>query len=99
MFTKQQGITGEKDCFKRLRIFESLLGPMTKSVFASLLGRAVEEVNKQNGWATTKSHIAKLKKDLSLFEALLCNKGDSKVKLLAEARATDEEKDAFFLQQ
>ena len=40
----KQGITGDKDCFKRLRIFESLLGPKTKSAFASLLGRAVDEL-------------------------------------------------------
>jgi hypothetical protein len=42
VFTKQ-GITGETDCLKCLRIFESLLGPKTKSTFASLLGRAVEK--------------------------------------------------------
>jgi hypothetical protein len=30
---------------------------------------------------------------------LLQNKGDSKVKLLADAGATDDKKDAFFLQQ
>jgi hypothetical protein len=37
MFTKQ-GITGQKkDCFKRIHIFESLLGPKMKSTFTSLL--------------------------------------------------------------
>jgi hypothetical protein len=57
VFTKQ-GITGEKDCFKCLWIFESLLGPTTKSTFASLLGRrAVEEVFKQKGWLTSNANI------------------------------------------
>jgi hypothetical protein len=98
VFTKQ-GITGEKDCFKHLRIFESLLGPKMKSTFASLLSRAVEEVFKHKGRLTTKTHIARLKKDPSLFEALLNNKGNSKIKLLAEAGMTDEEKDAYFLQR
>jgi hypothetical protein len=98
MFTKQ-GITGESDCFKRLHIFESLLGPKMNSTFASLLGRVVEEVFKQKGWLTTKTHIARLKKDPSLFEALLNNRGDSKIKLSAEAGMTDEEKENYFLQQ
>jgi hypothetical protein len=44
VFTKQ-GITGEKDCFKHLCIFESLLGSKMMSMFASLLGRAVEKVS------------------------------------------------------
>jgi hypothetical protein len=98
VFTKQ-GITGETDCFKRLHIFESLLGPKTKSTFASLLSRAVEEVFKQKGWLMTKTHIARLKKDPSLFDALLNNRGDSKIKLSAEAGTTDEEKENYFLQQ
>jgi hypothetical protein len=99
MFTKL-GFLEEKDCFKCLHIFDSLLHAKMKSTFASLLGRAVEEVVKQKkGWAMTKSHIAKVTKDPSLFEAFLNNKGDPKVKLSAEAGTADEEKDAFFLQQ
>jgi hypothetical protein len=34
-----------------------------------------------------------------LFEALLNNRGDSKIKLSAEAGMTDEEKENYFLQQ
>jgi len=70
-----------------------------KSTFASLLGRAVEEVFKIKGWMTSKAHITKLKHDLSLFEELLQNGGDAKCKLMADARATDEEKGTFLLQQ
>jgi hypothetical protein len=47
----------------------------------------------------TKTQIgARLKKDPSLFEALLNNRGNSKIKLSAEAGTTDEEKDNYFLQ-
>jgi hypothetical protein len=70
VFTKQ-GIMGPKDCFKRLRILESLLGRKTKSTFASMHGRAVEEIFKMKGWSGTKTNIVKLKKDPSLYEALL----------------------------
>jgi hypothetical protein len=68
-------------------------------MFASLLGTAVEEVFKhEEGWLTTKSHITKLKNKIPpcLFETLIQNKGDSKVKLLADAGVNNEEKDAFF---
>jgi hypothetical protein len=99
VFTKQ-GITGgPKDCFKHLRIFESLLGPKTKSTFTSMLGRAVEEIFKMKGWSGTNTSIAKLKKDPSLYEVLLKKGGTDKIKLLADAGATDEEKEAFLLQQ
>jgi hypothetical protein len=89
----KQGITGPKDCFKRLRIFESLLGPKVKSTFASMLGRAVEEIFKMKGWSTTKTHIAKLKKDYSLYEALLQKGGTDKIKLSADAGVTEDEKE------
>jgi hypothetical protein len=64
-----------------------------------MLGRAVEEIFKMKGWSTTKTHIAKLKKDYSLYEALLQKGGTDKIKLSADAGATDEEKEAFLLQQ
>jgi hypothetical protein len=64
MFTKQ-GIAGKKGCFKHLCMFESLLGPMMKSTFASLLGKVVEEIFKLKGWLMTQTDIAKLKRDPS----------------------------------
>ena len=54
VFPKQGIMLGDKDCFKHLlHIFESLLGLKMKSTFASLLGRAVEEVIKLKGWMIT----------------------------------------------
>ncbi len=95
----KQGITGDKDCFKRLRIFESLLGPKTKSTFAGLLGRAIEEVFSDEGWSVTKPSLLKIKKDLSLFESVLSNGNDNRYKLTAAAGATVREKEAFLLEQ
>jgi hypothetical protein len=53
----KQGITGDKDCFMRLRLFESLLGPKTKSTFANLLSRAIEEIFKDDGWSVTNANL------------------------------------------
>jgi hypothetical protein len=65
-----------------------------------MLSRAVEEIFKMKGWSTTKTHIAKLKKDYSLYKALLQKGGTNKIKLSADDGATaDEEKEAFLLQQ
>jgi hypothetical protein len=101
MFTKEVVMVGENDWFnKYLCIFESLLGPKMKSTFTSLLGtRAVEEIFKRKGWSMTKIHIVKLKKDPSLYEAMLQKGGIDKIRLSANARSTDEEKEAFLLQQ
>jgi hypothetical protein len=78
----KQGIMDQKDCFKCLCIFESLLlGPKkTKSTFASTLGRAVEEIFKLKGLLlTTKTHIANLKKDYCLYDTLLQKGGTDKI--------------------